>query len=79
MCQQCIDVVAKHYPNLDENEVGDLLMSATSFPSGTPEEIEKQLLELKENTDGSLDAAINYANERLLVQMDRIKEINSNY
>lgn len=79
MCQQCLDVAVKHYPNLNEEEIGRLLMSATSFPHGTAESIEKQILELKENTDGSLDGAISYAEKELDKQMVRIRELNSSF
>jgi hypothetical protein len=61
MYQQCVDLVKKYYPNLPEKDYGNLLMGATCFPMGGPEYIEPQLIELIENTDGSLEQALGYA------------------
>ncbi len=65
MCEQCNELVKKYYPNLPEDDYGHLLMSATCFPFGGPKYIEPQLKELVENTDGSLGAAIAFADKQL--------------
>ena len=52
MCQQCLDALNKHFPNLPEEEAGDLLISQTAFPMGSAIQIERQIAELanKKNT-----------------------------
>jgi hypothetical protein len=65
MCQECVDIVKKYYPNLSENDQGELLLSATAFPFASPDYIEKQLKELVENTDGTLESALCYAENKL--------------
>ena len=72
MCQKCIDAVKKHYPDLPEKDWGDLLMSATAFPFGDPETIERQLAEAKANSDGTMEGAIAYANKQLDEAMKKI-------
>lgn len=74
MCQKCIDAVKKHYPNLPKKDYGELLMSATAFPFGQPEYIEKQLKELKRKTDGTLDGAIAYTHQQLHRAMAKIRK-----
>lgn len=54
MCQECVDLVRKYYPELPDEKYGDFLMSATCFPFGKPADIEKQFIEYKEKTDGSV-------------------------
>jgi len=61
MCQQCVDLVKKYYPKLNPTECGRLLMNATAFPFCPPDDLEKQLQELRENTDGTVDDALRYA------------------
>ena len=67
MCRRCWELVSEHYPHLSESERVDLLWGATAFPAGGPEYVEKQLIELKASTDGSLEQALGLA-ER---EMDR--------
>lgn len=73
MCQKCIDAVKKHFPKLPKKHYGELLMSATAFPFGEPEYIEKQLKELKRKTDGTLGGAIAYAHRKLDEAMTRLR------
>lgn len=65
MCEKCVELVKKYYPNLPESDYGDLLMGATCFPHCGPEHLEPQLIELIENTDGSLGQALGYADMQL--------------
>lgn len=74
MCQQCVDAVKRHYPKLPKRYYGELLMSATAFPFGQPEYIEKQLNKLRKHTDGTLGGAIAYAHRQLHRAMKKIKE-----
>ena len=61
MCQQCADLMNRFYPHLNDEDKMDLLMSATAFPFGFPDTLEKQLRQLRRRTDGSLDGAKAYA------------------
>jgi hypothetical protein len=70
MCQKCVKHVKKYFPKLTESEHYDLLMSATAFPFGTPKQIRKQLRELRTKTDGSLEQATAFADNRLTVAME---------
>ena len=65
MCQECDNLMAKYYPHLSESERGALLMGTTCFPFGGPDLIEPQLIELRANTDGSLEGALAYAEEQM--------------
>jgi len=65
MCQKCNDALDKYYPNLNEEERGDLLMSATAFPFGDAAYIENQLKELVENTDGTLHGALAFVDQEM--------------
>ena len=65
MCEKCVEAATRYFPNLSEHEIGELLMGATAFPFGDAEYIEKQLAELKEKTDGTLDGALTYAANQL--------------
>jgi hypothetical protein len=46
MCQKCADLMKKYYPLLDDYT--DILMNYTSFPFGSPEQIEKEIIHLQE-------------------------------
>lgn len=65
MCQKCLEAVKKYYPHLTGEDVGLLLWSATAYPMGGPEQIERQLKEVRAATDGTLDAAIGYATKQM--------------
>lgn len=69
MCEICVNNIKEIYPELSEEDACDLLMSATSFPFGNPEDIRKRLLYLKENTDGTFGAAMTL-NDKEFWQMD---------
>ena len=65
MCANCLTVTQRHYPDLSDSDISQLLWEATAFPFGSSELIEKQLIELRGNTDGTLGGAIAYANNKL--------------
>ena len=73
MCKKCVDAVKRHYPKLPKSQYGNLLMSATAFPFGSPAYIEKQLRQLRKHTDGTVDGAIAYAHRQLHKGMAKIK------
>ena len=65
MCKGCQDLMNRFYPHLSDDDKMDLLMSATCFPFGGPEELEPQLRELRRRTDGSLNAAKAFADRSM--------------
>lgn len=65
MCAKCADSLDKYYPKLSIAEKNELLFAATCFPLGDHEDIERQLKELIQNTDGTLSGALDYANKLL--------------
>jgi len=67
MCEQCSKLINKYYPSFSKQDKYELLIGATCFPFCGPETLEKQLIELKEKTDGSLDQALCFAD----MEMDR--------
>ena len=73
MCEECKNLIDQYYPDLSNGDQYELLFGATCFPFGGPESIEPQLKELIENTDGSLQAALCYANNQLDESMKRYK------
>ena len=74
MCEACVLAVEWHYPHLSDEERGEILMSATCFPFGSPEHIEAQLIELKEKTDGTLRGALIFAHDEMDRQMKEFRE-----
>jgi len=69
MCQKCADLVQKYYPKLSDEQHGALLFNATCFPFGNPEDVERQLKELVEKTDGTLDGALAFADTEMEAAM----------
>lgn len=67
MCKDCYEAAKELYPSLDMNEINELLWSATCYPAGDHEQVKTQLIEAKENTDGTLNGALAYA----AIQMDK--------
>lgn len=74
MCQKCLEAVRKHYSHLSDAEQAAALIGATCFPFGSHEMVEKQLQEVKEATDGTLGAALAYAENELRKAMEEVKE-----
>lgn len=71
MCQQCIDHVRRIFPDLPEQDIGHLLLGATAFPLAQPDTIEKQLLELKEKTNGTLEGMLAFADQELWKALEK--------
>lgn len=74
MCEQCVLATEWHYPHLSEEERGDILMSATCFPFGSPELVDAQLEELVEKTDGTVFGAVAFAKAELDRQFKEFKQ-----
>lgn len=47
MCKRCVDSVRKHFPDCPDEEMGDFLFTATAYPAGDHECVERQLAEHK--------------------------------
>ena len=74
MCQQCVDVVTSHYGHLSAEDRAELLWSATCFPFGSPDQLEAQLIEMKAETDGTLEAAIDFAGRQMDAEFTRFRQ-----
>ena len=74
MCEQCALAAEWYYPNLSDEERGEILMSATCFPFGGPEDVEEQLKELIEKTDGTLMGALCFAEQEMDKQWEDFKK-----
>jgi hypothetical protein len=46
MCQKCLDAARRHFPDKTDEQRAGILIGATCFPFGSPEETDKQLAEL---------------------------------
>ena len=77
MCEKCLLAVKKYYPDLPESDYGDLLMSATAFPHGNHETVERQLKETREATDGTLAQAIGYAEAKMDEEYEKYKQVST--
>ncbi len=75
MCQQCINAVKEYLPLIADNDIGSLLISATCFPFGDAEMVERQVRELAEKTDGSLDACCAFADSVLDREMAKLRSV----
>jgi hypothetical protein len=73
MCEKCKLAVDWLYPKLSDDDKCHLLMSATCFPFGSPEQVAEQLLDHLAHTDGTMQAAINRAHEQLDATMATIE------
>jgi hypothetical protein len=65
MCKQCVEMVEKYFPDCPEKEYGDFLFSATAFPFGDWQTVERHLKEAKDAGCKTYQDAINYANKQL--------------
>lgn len=74
MCEKCKLAVDWLYPSLSDSDKGHLLMSATCFPFGLPEQVAEQLMDHLANTDGTMQAAINRAHRQLDAAMKEISD-----
>lgn len=74
MCQLCVDAVKKWFPTVPKKQYGDLLMSATCFPMGDPQTIERQLRSMAEKGITTLEGASAYACEELFKASKKIRK-----
>ena len=78
MCKQCYKLAKKYYPELRDSDLGELLWGATAFPFGGPDIVGRQLAESRRNTDGTLRAALIYANN-LMFEEGEIHDFELSY
>lgn len=67
----------KHLPKVAQKDVRRLLLGATAFPFGEPEMIDKQCQELAQQTDGTLDACLQFADWQLTRDMAKYNQPES--
>jgi len=74
MCKQCVTAVRKHWPDLSDDQYGDLLWCCTAFPFASPEVIESQLEELARLSGCDIEKAKAIADseiDRIMGEPDR--------
>ncbi len=77
MCEKCLAMAKKYYPDLPEDDLGSLLMGATAYPFCDPEYLGRQLKETREATDGSLNQALGYAEYQMDMEAKRYRSWDS--
>jgi hypothetical protein len=65
MCKLCVAVMHEIFPEVPEKEVGDFLMSCTCYPFGGPEELKKQLVDLRQKAGDDYKRCYAIADEEL--------------
>jgi hypothetical protein len=65
MCQKCLDAVKAAFPEMPEAQYGDLLMGATCYPFGSPEQVAQNIAELRGAGIVTLDGALGYAARKM--------------
>lgn len=59
------DIIEKYYPGLSDEEANNLLLNATCFPFGSFAQVEENLKELVEKTDGTVEGAIDFSHKQM--------------
>lgn len=70
MCEACVESVRRYFPDATDANLADLLICATPFPAGGPQDVERCLREAHEAGCATVPEAIVWASE----QMDRDME-----
>jgi len=52
MCERCVDAVRKHFPDVDDDRISEILWEHTAFPMGQPDQIERQVAEYSAEIKG---------------------------
>uniref|UniRef100_A0A6H1ZXN4 Uncharacterized protein n=1 Tax=viral metagenome TaxID=1070528 RepID=A0A6H1ZXN4_9ZZZZ len=79
MCQHCVNIVKKHWPDLPEDDYGTLLINATAWPFGGPETIAGQVKRLAEVSGQNIGKALAIADEECWAEMEdaRVRDDNT--
>lgn len=76
--KELVEVVVKYYPDISDEQMGNLLWEATCFPFGTLGMIEKNLQDHIRETDGTVQGAIDRSMEMLESAAADIRSKNEN-
>lgn len=59
MCEKCVAAAHKYFPKVSDDDIGDLLFSATCFPFGDHTDVARQLRNLarRKRCDGTVATA----------------------
>lgn len=68
------DIIEKYYPGLSDEEANDLLFNATCFPFGSFAQVEENLKELIEKTDGTVNGAIEFSYKQMAEVLSKMRE-----
>jgi hypothetical protein len=60
-----IDLVKKYFPSFSVDDCYEVLWTTTCYPFGNSKDIEKNLQELKENTDNTVEGMIKYTYNKI--------------
>jgi hypothetical protein len=75
MCNECYNAVTYFYPYLSDEDKYNVLIGATCFPFGNPQQVANQLFDLVENTDGSVTGALAYADKLLSDEWKKVRPL----
>ena len=73
MCKACIDAVRETFPDVPESDYQDFLMVCTCYPFGGPDDVHKQLVELRTKT-GDYQQCYRIADAEMVAEMVAAKE-----
>ena len=68
-----VELVQKHWPNINAEQANELLWNATCFPMGSAEEIELQIISAYQKGQGSVSQAIAIVEEEMYEEFKRHK------
>jgi hypothetical protein len=66
MCQQCVDVVREHWPDLPESEYGTLLLGATAFPFASADVVAEQVADMAKRSGCNVGLACAIADQEIM-------------
>lgn len=66
-------MVQRHWPDIDQESASMLLWSATCFPMGNAEEIEKQIIEAYQKSHGDVGLAIAQVEDEMYEEFKKYK------
>lgn len=75
MCERCLAVVQKYFPEIADDDVGDFLMSHTAFPAGSADLIERQVMELASRQDVPMEVQGMSNDDDLQKVVNKVKRI----
>ena len=75
MCQKCVDAARRYFPRVRKRDMGELLISCTSYPMGCGDDIARQLRNLsrRKACNGTLHSAMVIAEADMQRYWQRLK------